>query len=53
MLPTQQMELAQRIFETVGRTVVVEEAHGRGDRALRLWTGLHVHHSSKRWPRQA
>ena len=50
--PTQ-MELAQRIFETVGRVVVVDEKHmdavtGLSAQARRTSTS-----SSRRWPKRA
>ena len=39
------MELAQRIFETVGRTVVVDEKHMDAVTGLSAQrTGLHLHH---------
>ena len=49
----EQMELAQRIFETVGRTVVVDEKHmdavtGLSARARRTSTS-----SSRRWLKRA
>jgi pyrroline-5-carboxylate reductase len=49
----EQMELAQRIFETVGRTVVVDEKHmdavtGLSGRGRRTSTS-----SSRRWRRRA
>jgi pyrroline-5-carboxylate reductase len=49
----EQMELAQRIFETVGRTVMVDEKHmdavtGLSARDRRTSTSL-----LRRWPRPA
>ena len=41
----EQMELAQRIFETVGRTVIVDEKHMDAVTGLSgIGPGLHLHH---------
>ena len=50
---TEQMAIAQRIFQTVGRTVVVdEEAHGCCERDSPALDQPSSTSSLKRWPRQ-
>jgi pyrroline-5-carboxylate reductase len=48
-----QMELAERIFETVGRTVTVDEKHMDAVTGSRLRDRPTSTSSSRRWPRRA